>query len=194
MLHAGRSSGRLHRPPQCTWRAKTVFVNSSSWWQNWLYKELWIYGKVWKQPLQNKKREKEVHGAGVDICSEANVLTQIFLPEAMNTAAVKVFGSHGTLFSSSKMLFPPYQSCSLLHCSYSSLQRWQMQWRQLQNTSVTKSSNASLSEALCSYSTESNPDFHNECFWQNTEFLFKAARLCLFTWANRIIPSWWRSF
>lgn len=40
---------------------------------------------------QTNKSEKETHAAGVHVCSEANVLTEIFLPGLMNRAVASPF-------------------------------------------------------------------------------------------------------
>lgn len=58
-----------------------------------------------------------------------------------------------------RIQFSPYQHCSLLHGSYSSLRRWQMQGGMLQNITVTTSANKPVSGAFCHESTASKPDF-----------------------------------
>lgn len=115
----------------------------------------WHGNKITKQ----EKGQRHACSRGSSLFWSKGACTEIILPGLIKSAVASPSNAQGTLFSRSKTWFPPYRSCTFLHCSYSSLQRWQMQRRRLQTTSVTTSASTFVSGAFYSRSTEPNPEF-----------------------------------
>lgn len=160
MLHPGRSSGKLCSPPQHAWRAKTLFVKQQLIMiKPALHGAQDLRGGTEINITKQENGQRNTCSRGLSLFWSKGACTEIILPGLIKRAVANPSNTQGTLFSRSKTWFPPYRSCPFLHCSYSSLRRWQMQRRRLQITSVTTSASTFVSGAFYSHSTEPNPEF-----------------------------------